>query len=163
MTNPMQLRFILVGTIAFGILLLSACAGVPTPTATPVPTPTATPVPTPTATPVPTPTATPVPTPTATPVPTPTPTPVPTPTPTPVPLMDQAQGLVEEVVDTLREALEGVDSLDDLAQMGVDGSEELIGHLCDIAAGQYEPHLALGDLTDSFVVETGIRGYCASR
>ena len=131
MTNPMQLRFILVGTIAFGILLLSACAGDPTPTATPVPTLTA--------------------------------TPVPTPTPTPVPLMDQAQGLVEEVVDTLREALEGVDSLDDLAQMGVEGSEELIGHLCDIAAGQYEPHLALGDLTDSFVVETGIRGYCASR
>ena len=131
MTNPMQLRFILVGTIAFGILLLSACAGDPTPTATPVPTPTA--------------------------------TPVPTPTPTPVPLMDQAQGLVEEVVDTLREALEGVDSLDDLAQMGVEGSEELIGHLCDIAADQYEPHLALGDLTDSFVVETGIRGYCASR
>ena len=154
MSKWKHLMFILVGVVAPGILLLSACGGGgPIPTATPVPTPT------PTATPVPTPT------PTATPVPTPTPTatPVPTPTSTPVSVADQALALSEEVVDTLRQALEGAGSLDDLAQMGGEASEELIGHLCDVAAGKYEPHLALDDLTDNLMVETGIRGYCAGR
>ena len=77
--------------------------------------------------------------------------------------MDQAEDLAEEVIDTLREALEGAGSLEDLAQLAGEGGEELIGHLCDVAAGKYEPHLALDDLTDSFVVQTGIRGYCATR
>ena len=42
-------------------------------------------------------------------------------------------------------------------------SEELVAVLCDIAAGEYEPHLALDDLVESVVVETGIRGFCATR
>ena len=77
--------------------------------------------------------------------------------------MDRAKSLAEDVIENLRGALGEMDSLEDLTQAGLEGSQELIGHLCDIAAGQYEPHLALEDLTDSLVLRTGIRGYCATR
>ena len=40
-----QFRFALVGAIASGVLVLSACGGEPAPTSTPVPTPTDTPAP----------------------------------------------------------------------------------------------------------------------
>ncbi|MDW8054887.1 MAG: hypothetical protein RMJ86_10150 [Anaerolineae bacterium] len=63
------------------VLLLTACGGAPTPTATPAPTATATPQPT--ATPEPTPTPSPTPEPTPTPLPEPTATPRPRPTPQP--------------------------------------------------------------------------------
>ena len=94
---------------------------------------------------------------TATPVPTPTLAPTATPEPTPTRnLADQAEALAEEIARALRAALAEVDSLDEL-------SEELSGHLCDVAAGNHEPYLALGDFTDNLVLQTGIRSYCASR
>ena len=77
--------------------------------------------------------------------------------------MDEAVELAEEVVDALRDALEGAESLEDLAPLAGSASEELVNALCDITAGVYEPHLALEDLVDSFVVQTGIRGFCATR
>ena len=77
--------------------------------------------------------------------------------------MDRAKSMAEDVIENLRSTLEEMDSLEDLTQAGMEGSQELIGHLCDIVAGEYEPHLALEDLTDSFVLRTGIRGYCATR
>ena len=89
--------------------------------------------------------------------------PTPTPTPTPESMVDRAKSLAEDVIENLRGALEEMDSLEDLTQAGLEGSQELIGHLCDIVAGEYEPHLTLDNLTDSFVLRTGIRGYCATR
>ena len=127
--------------LAVVLLLVVACGSTPAPTPEPTPT-------------VP---------PTATPAPTPTPTPTLAPTPTQVSAAEQAQRLAGEVAGTLRLALEGVDSLESLARTGEGLSEEIAGHLCDVAAGQYEPYLALDDLVDGFVVETGIRGYCATR
>ena len=125
MSKWKQFRVVLVGALASGVLLLSACGGGPAPTATPVPTPTLAP----TATPEPTPTRN---------------------------LADQAEALAEEIGQALRAALEEVDSLDEL-------SEELSGHLCDVAAGNHEPYLTLRDFTDSLALQTGIRGYCATR
>lgn len=67
--------------LIFSLLTLSACSGVPSPTASPMPTPTPAPAPAPA--PDPTPLPAPVPTPTPTPAPAPVPSPSPTPVPTP--------------------------------------------------------------------------------
>jgi hypothetical protein len=138
-----QLKLGLAGLIIPGILLLAACGGGPSPTATLEPT--FTPKPTPTLTP--------------------TPTPKPTPTATPS-IAEQAEALSGEIFDTLSQALGGVESLDDLAalaEIGGEATEEVIKQLCDVAAGEYEPYLALENLVDGFVVQTAIRGFCAAR
>ena len=150
-----QLKLGLAGLIIPGILLLAACGGGPSPTATLEPT----------FTPKPTPTLTPTPTPKPTPTLTPTPTPEPTPTATPS-IAEQAEALSGEIFDTLSQALGGVESLDDLAalaEIGGEATEEVIKQLCDVAAGEYEPYLALENLVDGFVVQTAIRGFCAAR
>ena len=77
--------------------------------------------------------------------------------------MGQVEGVAEELIDALRETLAGAESLEDLIPLAAGASEELVAVLCDIAAGEYEPHLALDDLVESVVVETGIRGFCATR
>ena len=77
--------------------------------------------------------------------------------------MGQVEGVADELIDALRETLAGVESLEDLMPLAEGASEELVAALCDIAAGEYEPHLALDDLVESLVVETGIRGFCATR
>ena len=86
------------------------------------------------------------------------PTPTPTPTPTPDPL-ERALA----VVDTIKQAIQSVGSTEDLAALTDTVSAEATEVLCDVAAGVYEPHLSLGDLTDRTSVQLGIRGFCATR
>ena len=92
-----------------------------------------------------------------TPTPTPTPTATPTPTPTPSPL-DRAMAVAE----TIKQTLARIESVEDLTGLAGTASAEMVELLCEIAAGEYEPHLALDDLTDSRTVQLGIRGFCAS-
>ena len=93
----------------------------------------------------------------------PTGTRVPTATATPESGDVRTKSLAEHVVANIRAALEEADSVEDLLQTGRDGSQTLIGYLCDVVAGEYEPQLTLEDLTDNFALRTGIRGYCANR
>ncbi len=58
---------------------------------------------------------------------------------------------------------ESLDDLAALAEIGGEATEEVIKQLCDVAAGEYEPYLALENLVDGFVVQTAIRGFCAAR
>lgn len=75
----------------------------------------------------------------------------------------RTKSLPDRVVANIRAALEEADSVEDLLQTGRDESQTLIGHLCDVVAGEYEPQLTLEDLTDNFTLRSGIRAYCGTR
>ena len=156
MSKSKRFLLVVIGVMALGVMVFGACGSDPTPTPTPTPAPTPTPTPSPTPTPEPTPT------PTATPEPTPTSAATPEPTPTAAPAMEEVQPPPQEVVDALRETLEGA-TLADLASLAGQGNEETIAVLCDITNGKHEPDLVLEDFTSDAGVIAGIQGFCAGR